>query len=148
MVTKLEIEQEIELAKMMVADMDKVFKKYAKAAIEAEQKRQEKVRSEKYKDCDTGAELQELYGWGEITEDEYRSGLEFFDNKENRLKQLSLVEKHRKNLKEIRDRWKGTITELQQELGIDELNGVKKEQLTYVEQLEIEERNKRYASMR
>lgn len=146
MLSKHELEQEIELAKMMVADIDKVFKKYAKAALEAQQKRLEKIRLEKYKDCDNPNELQELYGWGELTEKEYREGLCFFEEKETRWAQLSLIEKHRKNLRDIRDRWKGTVSELQQEL--NELNGVEKQQLSYVEQLEKQEREQRYAAMR
>lgn len=143
---KSEIEQEIELAKMMAADIDKVFKKYAKAALEAEQKRLEKIRTEKFMDCENVQELQDLFGWGDLTEDEYRKGIEFFEGREDRRKRLSLTERHRANLKEVRDRWKGTIEELQQEL--DEMDGVVKEQLTYIEQLERQEREEQYRAMR
>lgn len=142
---KHELEQEIELAKMMAADIDKVFKKYAKAALAAEQSRTEKIRTTKYKDCSDINELQDLYGYGDLTAEEYREGIDFFNDRDSRKKQLSLIEKHRKNLKDIRDRWKGTITELQEEL--DELDGVTKEQLSYVEQLERREREKHYRQM-
>lgn len=141
---KRELEQEIELAKMMVADLDKIFKKYAKAAMAASEARAEKIRFEKYKDCINAQELQELYGWGEISEDEYQAGLDFFYTQESRKSQLSLVEQHRKNVKELRDRWKGTAKELQQEL--DEVNGVVKDNRTFIEKLEHEERAARYTA--
>ncbi len=141
-----EIEQEIELAKMMAADIDKVFKKYAKAALAAEQARAEKFRNKKYKGCEDIQELQDLYGWGEFTEKEYQEGIEFFECWEEGKKQLSLIELHRKNLREIRDRWKGTVRELQEEL--DELNGVVKDTRNAFEKREAEERAERYAAMR
>jgi|GEM_PF-2350490 len=146
MSTISEIEQEIELAKMMVADIDKIFKKYAKAALAAEQARTEKIRDEKYKGCDDTRELQDLYGYAELTEEEYKEGLEFFDGREDRKRQLSLIERHRKNLREIRDMWKGTIKELQEEL--DELNGVVKDTRNAFEKLDAKERAERYAAMR
>lgn len=146
MVNKHEIEQEMELAKMMVADIDKVFKKYAKAALAAEQARAEKIRDEKYKGCNDSRELQDLYGYAELTEEEYKEGIEFFNSREDRKKQLSLIEKHRKNLRDIRDIWKGTVKELQEEL--DELNGVFKDTRNAFEKREAEERAERYAAMR
>ena len=143
---KNDIEQEIQLAEMMASDIDKIYKKYAKAALQAEQERIEKVRLEKYKDCSTAQELQELYGWGEITAAEYEAGRVFLEEREKRMKQLSLVEKHRANLKEIRDRWKGTVKELQEEL--DELNGVEKvKPMNAFEKLEAEQRKERYEAI-
>jgi len=132
------IEQEIELAKMMAADIDKVYKKYAKAALKAAQERTEKIRLEKYHGCVDVEELQNLYAYAEITLEEYDTGRDFFEEQQIRAKRLSLIEKHRQNLKDIRDRWKGTINELQQEL--DELNGVQKDTRTFVEKLEAQER--------
>lgn len=146
MVSKREIDQEIELAQMMVADIDKVYKKYAKAALQAQEERLEKIRTEKYMECDTAEQLHELYGWGSVTLDEYEAGRDFFESREDRKKRLSFVEAHRKNLKEIRDRWKGTVIELQREL--DEMNGVVEDKRTYVEKLEAEERAERYAALR
>jgi hypothetical protein len=140
-----DIERDIELAKLMASDIDKVYKKYAKAALLAEQARAEKVRAEKYHDCTSVAELQNSYGYGEITLEEYDAGRDFFEAQEARGKQLSLVEHHRKNLREIRDRWRGTAIELQREL--DEMNGVVKDERTYVEKLEAEECAERYAQM-
>lgn len=61
---------------------------------------------------------------------------------------MSLIEKHRKNLKEIRDNWKGTVIELQREL--DELNGEKKEKqpkLNAFERLEQERHTERLAAL-
>lgn len=60
-----------------------------------------------------------MYAYAEITLEEYDAGRDFFEEQQIRAKQLSLIEKHRQNLKDIRDRWRGTINELQQEL--DEL---------------------------
>jgi hypothetical protein len=110
------IEQELELAKMMVADLNRLYKKYAKAAQAKETERLERIRAEKFKECENEQELQELFGFGELTRDEYYSGLDFFDAKEKRRRQKSLIEQHRINLKEIRDLWKGTINERQDEL--------------------------------
>ena len=138
------IEQEIELAKMMAADIDKVYKRYAKAALKAAQERTEKIRLEKYHGCVDVEELQDLYAYAEITLEEYDTGRDFFEEQQIRAKRLSLIEKHRQNLKDIRDRWKGTINELQQEL--DELNGVQKDTRTFVEKLEAQERAERYVS--
>ena len=145
---KQELERDIELAKMMASDIDKVFKKYAKAALKAEQERMEKTRTEKYKDCSTPQQLQDLYGYGEINLEEYDAGRDFFEALEERKKQLSLIELHRKNLRELRDRWKGTVKELQEEL--DELNGVvgAKDTRNAFERLEAEERAERYAMLR
>jgi len=139
---KQEIEQDIELAKMMVEDIDKVFKKYAKAALNAESERTEKVKAEKYRDCINYDELHELYAYDEITIDELEAGRDFFKSREDRIKQLSFVEKHRKNIKEIRDRWKGTVIELQEELS--QISGVVKDNRTYFEKLEAEENEERY----
>ncbi|AFL99481.1 hypothetical protein Desde_1048 [Desulfitobacterium dehalogenans ATCC 51507] len=143
-----ELEQEIELAKMMAADIDKVYKKYAKAALQAQQDRLYKIRAEKYKGYSTEAELHNAYGYGEITIDEYDEGRDFLAALEARESQMSLIEKHRKNLKEIRDNWKGTVIELQREL--DELNGEKKEKqpkLNAFERLEQERHTERLAAL-
>jgi hypothetical protein len=141
-----DIEQEIELAKMMAADIDKVYRKYAKAALQAQQDRLEKIRAEKYKGCSTVEELQTAYGYGEITIDEYDEGRDFLTTLKTRESQLSLIEKHRKNLKGIRDNWKGTVIELQREL--DELDGKQKEKpLTAFERLEEEKRAERLEAL-
>lgn len=66
---------------------------------------------------------------------------------EERKRQLSCIELHRKNLKEIRDRWKGTVEELREEL--DEMDGTVKEvdTRTAFEKLEAEERAERYTAL-
>jgi hypothetical protein len=145
--SRKEIEQEIELANMMVADLDKIFKKYAKAAQAASEARLESIRCKKYMGCENKQELIDLYGFGDLTRDEYYAGIEFFDGKETRKKQLSLIERHRKNIKDIRDRWKGTVIELQDEL--NELDGVKSgKPMSYLEQLERQERQERFEAMK
>ena len=146
MLLKLKIEQDIELAKMMAEDIDKVYRKYSKSALRAEKERKEKIRNEKYHGCADTDELQTLYAYDEITIEEYDAGRDFFKEQVIRERQLSIVEKHRINLRELRDRWKGTINELRQE--IDELNGVEKDNRTFLEKVEHEERAERYASMK
>lgn len=147
MALKQELERDIELAKMMAADIDKVYKKYAKAAIEAQQARFIKIQNEKYYGCSNADELHDLYGADEITLDEYDAGRDFFEGQDKRKAQMSLIEQHRKNLREIRDNWKGTVKELQEEL--DDLNGVIKEKpLDAFERLEQENRTERLAALR
>ncbi len=143
---KQDIERDIELAKMMADDIDKVYKKYAKGALQAQQERLEKIRNEKYHGCADAVELEELYAYGDITTEEYDAGRDWFNEQYTRMNQLSLVEQHRKNLKELRDKWKGTVNELIAEL--DELNGVRKDTRTYIEKLEAQERAERYAALR
>lgn len=142
---KKNIEQDIELAKMMVTDIDKVFKKYAKSALKSAEERAEKIRNESYRGCTTVEELHDLFGYDEITLAELDEGRAFFEAREERKNQLTFVEQHRKNLKDIRDRWKGTVKELQDEL--DKMNGVVKDNRTYIEKLETEERAERYATL-
>jgi hypothetical protein len=146
MALKQELEQDIELAQMMVDDMDKVYNKYARAAYSKQQERIEQVRNEKYKGCENVEELRDLYGYGDMSEDEYYAGISFFESREIRKSQLSLIEKHRVNLKEIRDRWKGTVNELGAEL--DVINGVVKDTRTYIQIIDAQERTKRYALLR
>ncbi|HBB28162.1 MAG TPA: hypothetical protein DC000_02745 [Clostridiales bacterium] len=142
---KKEIEQELELAEMMVIDIEKIYKKYAKSAQTEAEKRQEKIKSIKYFDCNNQMELQELYGYGEITEEEYYTGIDFFKELELSKSRKSLIELHRQNIKELRDKWKGTVKELHEEL--DEISGVVKDKRTYVEKLEADERAQRYSSL-
>lgn len=142
-----QIEQEIELAKMMAMDIDKVYKKYAKGALQAQQERLEKIRNEKYHGCADAVELEELYAYGDITIEEYDAGRDWFNEQHTRMNQLSLVEQHRKNLRELRDKWKGTIAELQEEL--DDIEGNPKvKELNAFERLEQEERTDRIAELR
>ncbi|MEA5084384.1 hypothetical protein SDC9_196859 [bioreactor metagenome] len=142
---KQDIEQDIELAKMMAADIDRLYKKYAKAALQASEERLEKIRNQSYHGCMTAEELQDLYGYGTITLAEYDEGLDYIAQREERKKQLSLVELHRRNLKDLRDRWKGTVGELRGEL--NDMNGVVKDKRTYIEKLEAAERAERYATL-
>lgn len=141
-----DFEKDIELAKMMAADIDKVYHKYAKAALKAFEEREERIRNERYHGCADEEELRNLYGYAEITLDEFDKGRAFFESTEERKKQLSVIELHRRNLKEIRDRWKGTIVELQRER--DEMNGIKKPmKLNAFEKRELELREERIAAL-
>lgn len=87
-----QIEQEIELAKMMAMDIDKVYKKYAKAAMQAQLNRIEKIRNEKYHGCVDVSELENLYAYDEITLEEYDVGWDWFEGQKIRTSQLSLIE--------------------------------------------------------
>ena len=109
-----EIVLELELAKLMVKDLEKLWKTYAKKALQAKQEREMRQVKKGFLDCETKAELVDLYGYGEIDEDTYNRGLDYFDNPEK--PELSTIELHRKNIKEILSRWKGTVMELQYEL--------------------------------
>lgn len=145
MALKQEIENDIVLAGMMADDLDKMYKKYAKAALEAQNERINKIREEKYHGCSNADELHDLYGQDIITLDEYDAGRDFFDGQEERKRRMSFIERHRKNLKDLRDLWRGTVKELQEEL--DEMNGVVKDTRTYLEKLEAEERAERYKQL-
>lgn len=147
MALKQEIENDIILARMMADELDKAYKKYAKAALEVQKERFNRIRDEKYHGCTNADELHDLYGCDEITLEEYDAGRDFFEGQEARMRQMSFVERHRKNLKDLRDRYKGTAKELQEEL--DDLNGVVKEKpLNAFERLEQEDRNERLAVLR
>ena len=106
-----EIELELELAKLMVKDLEKLWKSYAKKALQAKQERETRQVKKGFMDCETREELIDLYGYGEIDEDTYNRGLDYFDNPEK--PEMSTIELHRKNIKEILSRWKGTVIELQ-----------------------------------
>ena len=141
-----DIQQEITLAEMMVTDLDKIYKKYAKGALAVYEKRQEKIKESKYLECENIAELHENFGWGFITEEEYNEGVRFFEEMELLKDRKSLIELHRQNIKETRDNWKGTIIHLKKELDI--LNGVEKvKPLNAFELLEIEMRKERSQEM-
>lgn len=132
-----EIEQERVLAQLMVDDLDRLYKKYQKSAYKAQKEREAKRIEKEFKGCKSAQELQDLYGYGDITIDELERGIEYF--RQDKV-QYSTIELHRKNIKELRDRWRGTVNELKEEL--NELLGVEK--LSYVEELELSEREERY----
>ncbi len=142
-----DIERDIELAKMMADDIDKVYKKHAKGSLQAQQERLEKIRNEKYHGCADAGELEELYAYGDITLEEYDAGRDWFEGQKTRTNQLSLIEQHRRNLKDLRDKWKGTVAELQEEL--DDIEGKPKvKKLNAFEKIEQEERAERIAALR
>lgn len=108
------IEEDLELAKLMVSDLEKLWNSYAKKALQAKQERETKQAKKGFLDCETKEELIDLYGYGDIDEETYQRGLDYFDNPEK--PKLSVIELHRKNIKELLGRWQGTVKELQEEL--------------------------------
>lgn len=140
--TKLnkEMEQELELAALMVKDLKKLWSSYAKKALQARQERELKQTKKGFLDCETREELIDVYGYGEMDEDTYHRGLNYFNNPEK--VELSVIELHRKNIKEILSRWEGTIKELQ-----EEIEPQIKQRENAFEKLEREEREERYKNM-
>ena len=113
-----EIEQEILIAELIVKDLDGLYKKYRKAAYEAREERIAHDFERNFMGSKTVSELQDMYGYGEITRSEYEQGVDYL---ESYRPELSIVELHRKELKDMRDNWRGTIKELMGE--IDTLKG-------------------------
>lgn len=128
------LEQELDLAKLMVKDLDKLWKSYAKKALEAKQEKKG------FCDCETKEELIDLYGYAEIDDDTYRRGLDYFDSPKK--PNLSLIELHRQNVRELLDRWRGTIKEIEDELAPPE------HKETVFERLDREEREAKAEYMR
>lgn len=118
---KREIEREIELAKLMAKDLEKLWKSYAKKAQAAKEERERRQEKKGFLEYKTREELVEAYGWGVIDEDTYRRGLEYFENLK-KPPERSVIEIHRSRIKELVNRYKGTIIELE-----DELNPPEKE---------------------
>jgi len=135
-----EIEKELELAKLMVKDLERLWKSYAKKALQAKQERETRQVKKGFLDCETKEELIDLYGYGEIDEDTYNRGLDYFDSPEK--PELSIIELHRKNIKEMLGRWRGTIMELQ-----EELNPQVKDTENIFEKMDRLEREERYKNM-
>jgi len=110
-----EIKEEIALSEMFLKDLEKLWKSYAKKALVAKQERELKQEKKGFLNCETIQELIDLYGYGEIDKETYYCGLDYF-NSLNKPPELSIVEKYRAKLKELINREKGTIKELNEEL--------------------------------
>lgn len=111
----IELELELEAATLMVKDLDKLWKSYAKKALMAKQERELRQEKKGFLEYENENELADGYGWAEIDEDTYNRGIEYFEN----LKKppvLSVIEQHRKNVLELLNLWKGTVSELRNEL--------------------------------
>lgn len=139
--TKREIAEDIEISEMFVKDLERLWKSYSKKALIAKQERELKQEKKGFLDCETKQELIDLYGYGEIDDDTYYRGLDYFDSL-NEPPELSAIEKYRVRLKDLINREKGTIKELN-----DELNPVEKKQpeenaFDRYDRLRREERNK------
>lgn len=113
--TTQEPERELEAAILMVKDLQKLWNSYAKKALLAKQERELRQVKKGFLDYENEEELADGYGWNDIDEDSYKRGLEYFEN----LKKppvLSVIEQHRKNILELLNLWKGTVSELNEEL--------------------------------
>lgn len=135
-----EIERELEIAKLMVADLEKLWKSYAKKALQAKQERETRQIKKGFLNCETREELIDLYGYGEINDETYQRGLDYFDNPEK--PELSIIELHRRNIKELLNGWKGTVKELQ-----EELTPTVKQSENLFEKMDRLEREERYKNM-
>lgn len=112
---KREIEREIELAKLMVKDLKKLWSSYATKAFLAKQERESRQAKKGFLEYETVEELIDAWGGAYIDEDTYYRGIEYFENL-NKPPQQSVIEQHRTNIKEILNRYEGTLLELNDEL--------------------------------
>lgn len=139
---KHEIERDLELAKLMVKDLEKLWKSYAKKAQAAKEERERRQEKKGFLEYETREDIIEAYGWGNIDEDTYRRGLEYFENLE-KPPEKTIIEMHRNRIKELVNRYKGTIIELEEELNPPE----KKHEENAFEKRERELREERIAAM-
>lgn len=110
-----EIKTEIEVAELMVKDLKRLWNSYAKKALIAKQERELKQDKIGFLEYESVEELHDGFGFGDIDEDTYYRGVEYFESLKNPSKQSS-VEEHRKNLKDLIKLWEGTIIALNEEL--------------------------------
>ncbi len=110
-----EIETEIELSKLMIKDLERLWKSYAKKALVAKQERELRQDKKGFLEYESYEELHEAYGGGYIDEETFYRGMEYFKNL-NKPPELSVVEKHRQRIKEMLNKEKGTLKELSEEL--------------------------------
>ena len=112
---KQEIARDLELANLMVKDLQKLWNSYAKKALIAKEEREHRQEKKGFMDCENEYELMDAYGSDYIDEETYRRGLEYFENAK-KPPTLSVVEAHRKRIRDYLDLWKGTVNELNEEL--------------------------------
>lgn len=110
-----EILRELESAELMVKDLKRIWMSYAKKALIAKTERELKQDKKGFLEYETLDELIDGYGWGNIDEETYYRGLEYFENLK-KPPQKSVVEEHRANIKELLSRYEGTVIELNAEL--------------------------------
>ncbi len=136
---KDDISEELELAEMMVKDLNKIWKSYAKKALEAKQAREIKEEKKGFLQYETVEELiNEGWGFGEIDEDTYYRGLEYFESLKAPPK-ISVIEQYRNRIKEMISNWEGTINELNEELNPTN----KKPEENIFDKMDREERQKK-----
>lgn len=140
---KKEILQEIELAELLVKDLEKVWKSYSKKALEAKLERELKEEKKGFLEYETEQELIEAWGYGAISEEAYYKGLDYF-REQKKPPELSTIEKHREVLKSMINNAKGTIKELNEELEPEE----KKHKENAFERAERLEREEKLSALR
>jgi hypothetical protein len=111
---KNEIQIELDAAELMVKDLERLFKSYAKKALIAKQKRETKQDRKGFLQYETKDDLITAYGYADIDDETYARGLDYFNNYKE--VNTSAVEKHRENIKGLIRLWKGTISELSEEI--------------------------------
>lgn len=140
--TKQDIRKEIELAELMISDLQKVWKSYAKKVLAAKQEREIRQVKKGFLGHETVEELIEAFGYEYISEADYYKGLEYFENLK-KPPELSVIETHRKRIKEKINLLSGTIKELQEELE----PVVKAPEENVFDKIAREEREQRYKNM-
>lgn len=135
---------ELELARLMVKDLEKLWKSYAKKAQAAKEERERRQEKKGFLEYETLEELTEAYGYAVIDEETYIRGQDYFKSLSNKAAERSLTETHRERIKELLNRYKGTVEYLEEELDPpkdkDPENGF--------EAYDREQRNKRCEEMR
>ncbi len=110
-----EIEEEIALAELMINDLNRLWKSYAKKAFIAKQEREKRQDKKGFLDYQNEEELEDAYGYADIDEETYNRGRDYFKSLK-KPPDLSVVEKHRNRIKELLNIEKGTLKELMEEL--------------------------------
>ncbi len=139
---KEDIQEELELTEMMVKDLNKIWKSYAKKALEAKQARELKQEKKGFLQYETVEELIEGWGFGEFDEDTYYRGLEYFESLTAPPK-ISVIEKHRNRIKQMINDGEGTIKMLNEELNPQS----KKPEENIFEKMDREESQKRQETL-
>lgn len=138
----VEIERELEIANLMVKDLQRLWESYARKALVAKQERELRQEKKGFLEYETERELIDAWGGAYIDEETYRRGLAYFENLK-KSPTLSVVERHRKNIGALLNLWKGTVSELNGELYPEE----SELEENAFEKMDRQEREERYRNM-
>lgn len=99
----------------MAKDLEKLWKSYAKKAQAAKEERERRQEKKGFLEYETLEELIDAYGYGVIDEETYYRGRQYFESLK-KPPERSIIEIHRNRIKELVNRYKGTVIELEEEL--------------------------------